>query len=184
MSKTLIVYFSREGGNYVNGRIVNLDVGNTEIAAKMIQKLTGGEIFKIEPRYPYSNDYMICIDEAKKDLQADARPDLKSYPESIEEYDTIIIGYPNYWGTMPMHIFTFIEKYDFSGKVILPFCTHEGSGLGKSEKDLKKLCPNSIFRKGLAIHGGSVKNAENEIENRLNKADIIEGLRKVIREFE
>jgi len=163
MSKILIAYFSRAGGNYVNGSIMNLEIGNTEVAAKMIENITGGELFKIDPLKAYSNDHMTCIEEAKRDLQADARPELKEYLDSIDEYDTIILGYPNYWGTMPMQVFTFLEKYDFTGKVILPFCTHEGSGLGSSERDLKRLCPSADIHKGLSIQGGNVRKSEKDI---------------------
>lgn len=164
MSKILIAYFSRSGGNYVNGSIVNLKIGNTEVAANMIENITGGELFKIDPLKGYSSDYMTCIEEAKGDLQAGARPELKEYLDSIDEYDTIILGYPNYWGTMPMHIWTFLEKYDFTGKTIKPFCTHEGSGLGSSERDIKKLCPGAKVERGIAIHGAEVHRAKDSIE--------------------
>lgn len=135
---SIIVYFSRENENYVNGLIKNLTVGNTEVAAKMIQKLTGWDIFKIEPIQPYSKNYNECIAEAQEDQKRDARPEIKAYPDSIDKYDTIYLGYPNYWGTMPMAVFTFLEHFDFAGKTIKPFCTHEGSGVGKAEKDIKK----------------------------------------------
>lgn len=162
MSK-IIMYFSRSGNNYVNGKIQNLSVGNTEIAANILQKLTGASLFKIEPVVAYSDDYSECIEEAKKDLQQRARPELTAYPDSIAAYETIYLGYPNYWGTMPMAVFTLLEHFDFSGKTILPFCTHEGSGMGKSEADLKKVCPNAIIRKGLAIHGAFVNQSEEKI---------------------
>jgi flavodoxin len=164
MAKELILYFSRKGNNYVNGSIKNLTVGNTEIAAKMIQKLTGSDIFEIEPVIEYDLDYHTCTEEAKRDLRANARPDFKNALDSIDEYDTIYLGYPNYWGTMPMHVFTFLEKYDFSDKIIKPFCTHEGSGMGHSESDIKKLCPRAKIEKGIAIHGGSVGSAQKAIE--------------------
>lgn len=152
----IIVYFSRAGNNYVSGTIKNLPVGNTEIAAQMIQKQTGADLFQIEPVVAYSADYSECIEEAQQDLKRDARPELKGYPESLERYDTIYLGYPNYWGTMPMAVFSFLEKYDFTGKIIKPFCTHEGSGMGRSESDIKKLCPGAKLEKGLAIHGAKV----------------------------
>ncbi|MDV3427056.1 MAG: flavodoxin [Bacillota bacterium] len=164
MAKELIVYFSRKGNNYVNGSIKNLTVGNTEIAAKMIRELTGSDMFEIKPVIEYDLDYHACTEEAKSDLRANARPDFKNAPDNIAEYDTIYLGYPNYWGTMPMHVFTFLEKYDLSGKIIKPFCTHEGSGMGRSESDIKKLCPGAKVEKGLAIHGGSVGNAKKSIE--------------------
>lgn len=164
-SKILIAYFSREGNNYVGGSIVNLPVGNTEVAAKMVERLTGGELFKIDPVKKYSGDYTACTEEAQKELRANARPELTAYPESVGQYDTVILGYPDYWGTMPMSVWTFLEKYDFTGKTILPLCTHEGSGMGRSESDIKKLCPGANVGKGLAIRGGSVKGAESEIEH-------------------
>lgn len=149
----LIVYFSRAGNNYVNGSIKDLTVGNTEVAAGMIRELTGGKVFRIEPVTAYSDDYSECIEEAKQDLKRNARPELKAYPESLEPYDTIYLGYPNYWGTMPAVVFTFLEKYDFADKMIRPFCTHEGSGMGDSERDIKQVCRNGNLMKGLAIHG-------------------------------
>lgn len=163
-NKILIAYFSREGNNYVDGSIVNLPVGNTEVAAKMIERMTGGKMFKIDPVKKYSTDYTTCTEEAQKELRADARPELTEYLDGIDEYGTIILGYPNYWGTIPMPVWTFLERYDFSGKTILPLCTHEGSDMGRSEADIKKLCHGADVRKGLAIRGGSVKNAEGDIE--------------------
>lgn len=163
-NKVLIAYFSREGNNYVGGSIVNLPVGNTETAAEMVVQFTSGDLLKIDPVKKYSKDYNTCTEEAQQELRANARPELKEYPDSIDQYDTIILGYPNYWGTMPMPVWTFLEKYDFSSKTILPFCTHEGSGMGRSESDIKKLCPGANVEKGLAIRGGSVKSAEKDIE--------------------
>lgn len=162
-NKILIAYFSRKGNNYVGGSIVNLSVGNTEVVAEMIRDLTGGQLFKLTPANPYSDDYHTCTEEAQKELRANVRPELAEYPDNLDNFDTIILGYPNWWGTMPMPAWTFLEKYDFSGKVIFPFCTHEGSGMGKSEADIKKLCPGADVKKGLAILGGSVKKAEKDI---------------------
>jgi flavodoxin len=172
MAKCLIAYFSREGNNYVNGGIVNLPVGNTEVAAKMAERFTGGDLFKIDPVKKYSADYNTCTEEAQKELREDARPELTAYPGSIDLYDTIILGYPIYWGTCPMPVMTFLDKIDFSGKTILPFCTHEGSGMGRSEGDIKRACPGAKVEKGLAIHGASVNGAENEIEHWLKSHGI------------
>lgn len=164
MSKKLIAFYSRADENYVNGMIKKLEIGNTEVAAGIIHGLTGADMFKIEQLNPYSKIYNECIAEAQEDQRRNARPELKSYPESIEGYDVIYLGYPNYWSTMPMAVFTFLEHFDFSGKTIKPFCTHEGSGLGGSVKDIKKLCPTAKVEAGLAIHGGSVKRAKKDIE--------------------
>ncbi len=160
----LIAYFSRPGNNYVSGQIVNLSVGNTEVAAKKIQEMTSGELFKINQVHKYSDNYNICTDEAKQELRANARPELADSLDSIDGFETIILGYPNWWSTMPMPVWTFLESHDFSGKTILPLCTHEGSGMGSSERDIKKLCPDAKVVKGLAIQGGSVKNSGKNIE--------------------
>jgi flavodoxin len=164
MAKELIVYFSRKGNNYVNGSIRNLSIGNTEVAAKIIQELTGADMFQIEPVADYAADYNECIEEAQRDKRANARPEFKNAPKDISEYDTIYLGYPNYWGTMPMHVWTFLEKYDFTGKTIKPLCTHEGSGLGSSERDIQKLCSGAKVERGIAIHGAEVNKAKSSIE--------------------
>ena len=153
MGKTLIVYYSRRGENYWNGSIKKLAKGNTEVVAEMIAGLTGGDLFEIDTVKPYSEDYTTCTQEARRELDNNARPELKSYPDSLDEYDTIFVGYPNWWGTMPMAMFTFLEHYDLSGKRIFPFCTNEGSGMGVSERDLKKVCKGATVGKGLAIRG-------------------------------
>lgn len=127
----IIIYFSRAGENYVSGSIKKLTKGNTEIMAEIIKKITGAELFKVEPIIQYSDDYNICIEEARSDQRRDARPELKNYPKNIDNYDTVYLGYPNYWSTMPMPLFTVLDKYDFLGKTIVPFCTHEGKSNGK-----------------------------------------------------
>ena len=166
---SIIIYFSRKDENYVNGAIKSLEVGNTEIAANIIQKLTGAEMFEIQPIQAYSKNYNECIEQAKADQNRDARPELKYYTESLAQYDTVYLGYPNYWGTMPMVVFTLLEGLDLSYKTIYPFCTHEGSGMGKSESDIKKMCPKADVKKGLAIQGGNVKNSEDDISKWLLK---------------
>ncbi|MDE6764548.1 MAG: NAD(P)H-dependent oxidoreductase [Oscillospiraceae bacterium] len=153
MSKILIVYYSRKGENYWGGSIKKLTKGNTEIVAEMIAESVGGDLFEVDTVKPYSADYHTCTEEAKRELNANARPELKKYMDSLDGYDTIFVGYPNWWGTMPMAMFTFLEKYDFSGKKIVPFCTNEGSGMGKSEIDLKKICTGANVENGLAIQG-------------------------------
>lgn len=169
MSDKLIAFYSRAGENYVNGMIKTLEVGNTEVAAGIISELTGADSFKIEQVQSYSNDYNECIAQAQSDQKRDARPELKSYPDNIDAYDTIYLGFPNYWSTMPMAVFTFLEHFDFTGKTIKPFCTHEGSGMGSSVSDIKNMCPSAKVDKGLAIHGGSVQRARKDIENWINE---------------
>ena len=169
MSRKLVAFYSRAGENYVNGSIQTLTIGNTEIAAGIIQKLTGADCFKMEPLQPYAKDYNTCIAQARADQRRNARPALKGYPESLDAYDVIYLGYPNYWGTMPMAVFTFLEHFDFSGKRIRPFCTHEGSGLGRSVRDIKSLCPTAIVEPGLAIYGGSAQRASDAIKKWLEE---------------
>ncbi len=156
----LIAYYSRAGENYFGGAYRRIPVGNTEKVAEMISELTDAELFKIEQVVPYSADYQPCIAEAKRDLQAHARPELVSLPADLDDYDEIYLGYPNYWGTMPMAVYTFLEAYDFTGKTIHPFCTHEGSGLAGTENDIRKAAKGATVAKGLSIHGSSVASAE------------------------
>lgn len=168
-SKCLIAYFSRSGNNYVNGTIVDLPVGNTEVVAKMIQEITRGDLFYIEAVHAYPKDYTETTEVAKEELCTSARPKLTNHLENMSSYDVIFLGYPNWWGTMPMPVFTFLDEYDYSGKTIVPFCTHEGSGLGRSVSDIRKMCPKSTVREGLAIRGGEVKNAKNEVSGWLGE---------------
>lgn len=161
----LIAFYSRADENYFGGSYRYISVGNTEKAARMIAEITGGELFKIQQKTPYAADYSTCIAQAKKDLQAKARPELTILPESLDGYDEIYLGYPNYWGTMPMAVYTFLEAFDFSGKTIHPFCTHEGSGLSKTEQDIAKAAKGAHLEKGLAIHGSSVNSARSMIES-------------------
>lgn len=160
----IVVFFSKKGENYVSGSIQDLTVGNTERVAENISSINGSELFELEMVNPYSNSYNDCIEEAKNDKQKNVYPPLKAMPESIDEYDTIFLGYPNYWGTMPMAVFTFLNTFDFTGKKIKPFCTHEGSGLGNSVKDIQRMCPTAIVEKGLAVHGSRIDASRDEIE--------------------
>ena len=173
MAKTLIAFFSRADENYFGGAMRYVKVGNTEIVAGLIKDLIPADSFKIEMKNPYSPVYMTCIEEAKKDLRAKARPELVSVPESIDEYDTVILAYPNYWGTMPMAVYTFLESFDFSGKTILPLCTNEGSGMGSSEREIKKTCPGATVKKGLPITGSAAAGSKSSVERWLKANGLI-----------
>ncbi len=164
MAKTLTAFFSRADENYFGGAMRYIKVGNTEVVCNIINELIPADNFKIEMKEPYSPVYMTCIDEAKKDLRAKARPELVTMPDSIDEYDNVVLAYPNYWGTMPMAVFTFLENFDFTGKTIIPLCTNEGSGMGSSERDIKKTCPGADVRKGLAITGSQAANSKGSVE--------------------
>lgn len=156
----LIAFYSSADENYFGGAMKTVKVGNTEKAATMLAELTGADLFKIEQKVPYSADYRECVDQARKDKQEDARPELVSLPENLDQYDEIYLGYPNYCGTMPMAVYTFLESFDFTGKKIHPFCTHEGSGLSGTEQDIRNAAKGAVVGKGLAIHGSSVGSAK------------------------
>lgn len=160
----LIAFYSRAGENYFGGAHRRISVGNTEKAAGMLADITGGELYKIEQAQPYSDDYDTCTAEAKADLQNHARPEVPDLPDDLDAYDEIYLGYPNYWGTMPMAVYTFLENYDFTGKTIHPFCTHEGSGLSHTVQDIQKAAPGAVVTKGLAIRGSSVDGAKAALE--------------------
>ncbi|MBR7045657.1 MAG: flavodoxin [Lachnospiraceae bacterium] len=164
MAKTLIAFFSRADENYFGGAMRYVKVGNTEIVCGIIKDLIPADSFKIEMKNPYSPVYMTCIAEAKKDMRENARPELVSMPESIDEYDTVILGYPNYWGTMPMAVLTFLENFDFTGKTILPLCTNEGSGLGSSERDIRKNAKGARLGRGLSITGSRAADSKGALE--------------------
>ena len=165
MAKTLIAFFSRADENYFGGAMRYVKVGNTEIIANLIkEQMAEADCFKIEMKDPYSPVYMTCIEEAKKDLRANARPGLVSYPDNIDEYDNVILGFPNYWGTMPMAVVTFLERYDFTGKTILPLCTNEGSGMGSSERDIRKYAPGADVKGGLPVTGSDAGISGKKVE--------------------
>ena len=171
--RILVAYFSRPGDNYVNGKIVNLPVGTTEVLANLIGEMTKGDIFRIDTVSPYPSDYKETTDVAGKELREKARPKLTDKVQKMSVYNIFLLGYPNWWGTIPMPVATFLSEYDFAGKTIAPFCTNEGSGLGRSLADIKELCPKSIILDGLAIRGGNVKNATNEVLNWLREIKVV-----------
>ena len=160
----LVAFYSRADENYFGGSMKYIKVGNTEKAAKMIAKLTGADLLKIEQKVPYAADYNTCIAQAKKDKRDGVRPELVSLPKNLDAYDKIYLGYPNYWGTMPMAVYTFLENYDFTSKKIYPFCTHEGSGLSGTERDIARAAKGAAVEKGIAIYGSSVDDAKAVLE--------------------
>ena len=139
--KVLVAYFSRSG--------------NTRAVADHIKSLTGGDMFEIQVAKPYPEEYHACTEVAKKEKEDNARPTLKTKVENMASYDVIFIGYPNWWGTMPMPILTFLESYDFSGKTVVPFATSGGSGFGKTAAALKKsLSPDAALVEGKLLNTG------------------------------
>ena len=155
----LIAYYSRAGENYFGGSYRRIPVGNTEQVANMLAELTGGDQFHIQQKVPYSDDYQACVAQARQDWQDKARPEVVGLPADLDGYDEIYLGYPNYCGTMPMAVYTFLEQGDFSGKTICPFCTHEGSGLCRTEREIAAAAKGAAVTEGLAIHGSQVDEA-------------------------
>lgn len=171
MANILIAYYSRRGQNYVAGRIVDLPIGNTEIVAQKIEKFTDGDMFRIDTVKKYPADYTECTREAKEELKANARPRLADRVDDMEQYDTVYLGYPNWWGTMPMVVHTFLETHDFTGKTIVPFCTHEGSGMGRSVADIRRLCPTAIVLDGAAVRGSNASQADEEVRKLVGQTE-------------
>ena len=153
MAKILVAFFSHAGENYVNGDMVDLPVGNTEVVARAVAQELGADLFKIERAEPYPAAYRAVVGEARKELQENARPALAHQLENADAYDAIILGYPNWCGTMPFPVLTFLDSLDLAGKTVAPFCTNEGSGLGRSVDDLRRLYPAATVTEGLSIHG-------------------------------
>ena len=164
-SKSLVVYFSRADENYGVGTITE---GNTAILAKMIASKTGSDIFEIVPEKAYPKNYRECTNVAKDEQRKNARP---AYKGDIDTsgYDTIYIGYPIWWGDLPMVVYTFLEKHDLNGKTIVPFCTHEGSGLSGTDNNIKKLYKNVTMKKALVMTGRTAQNNRSEAEKQVDE---------------
>lgn len=148
-NKILIVYFSHSG--------------NTRVIAEYIKEATGGDIFEIQPVKDYPADYNTVVEQAKNEINASYKPELKAKVSGIAKYDVIFVGSPNWWSTIAPPVATFLSSYDLSGKKIVPFITHEGSQLGRSVADIKKLCPKSDVINGYACRGSKVKSARQEV---------------------
>jgi flavodoxin len=156
----LVAYFSRSG--------------NTRVIANQIHESVGGDVFEVVAVDPYPSDYDQVVEQAGKELREQCRPKLKAKVENMESYNVVFVGYPIWWGTIPMPVATFLSEYDFSGKAIVPFCTNEGSRLGRSVTDIKGLCPQSTILDGLEVRGGDVKKGRNEVSEWLRELGMIE----------
>ena len=156
--KVLVAFFSRTGENYAVG---NITKGNTHTIAEMIAEETGGELFEIVPGKEYPKTYDACVDMAKQEKDGGVRPAVKN-DIAVEDYDVVFIGYPNWWGDMPMAVYTFIEKHDWTGKTVIPFCTHEGSGLSGTERNIANACKGATTEKGLAVRGTTAQNKQEQ----------------------
>lgn len=163
MANCLTIYYSRKGENFYPGGIRVLEKGNTAHAAEYIHNAVGGDLFEIDTIKPYAEKYQDCCKEAFAESKSNARPELKGYVENIAQYDTIFVCYPNWCGTAPMCVFTFLEHYDLTGKKIVPLCTNEGSGLANSIQDLEKSCKGAVIAPGLSVRGHQVQGSEETI---------------------
>lgn len=160
----LIIYFSRRGENYLDGSLVNFEVGNAEVLVEHIKEFIDVDTFQVETKESYPDSYMETIEIAKKELENNIYPELKEYINDISQYDTIYIVSPNWWGTLPMPLQGQLKQLDFTGKTVKTLITHEGSGLGNSMKDIKNLCNGADIKDGLDIKGSDVQKAKDEIK--------------------
>ena len=149
--KILIAYYSR--------------TGNTRNVAQEIQKNVGGDLFEIKTTNTYPEEYQATTEQAKTEKNNKFRPQLATQVADFASYDVIFVGYPIWWGTMPMGVFSFLEQNNFAGKTVIPFCTHGGSGLGDSVSEIKKTLPQANVRSGLAVRGSEAGKAQTEIAN-------------------
>ena len=152
-AQTLVVYYSKPGETYTQDGVINL----------RIQKFAKADIFRVETVKNYPDEYLKLIDVAKEELNSKARPAIKGDID-ISKYDTIYIGWPCWWGTLPMCMFTFIEKHDWSGKTVIPFTTHEGSGFGSGLRDLRAAVKGATVAKGLSLRGTAARSSDAQIE--------------------
>ena len=164
-TKILVVYFSRTGEQYTVGTI---DKGNTAIVAEMIAEKTGADLYEILPETDYPYTYSALTDVAKKEQNNNARPKIKGELPDISKYDTIFIGAPVWWGDWPMICYTFFESVDLSGKKLVPFSTHEGSGLSGFDRKLASAVPGATVLTGQAFRGGDCQNKQSDVRTTVN----------------
>ena len=169
MSKSLVIYYSRRGQNFVSGDIRELQKGNAEVIAEFIRDAADADVFEIRPVKDYPEDYMACTEVAKEELRQNARPELKEYLDDVSDYDKVFICGPCWWGTYPMPVFSLLERLDLDGKKVFPVMTHEGSSLGSCERDLRRVCRGASIAKGLAIQGSVAPDSENAVRKWVTK---------------
>ena len=157
--KILIAYYSR--------------TGNTKSVADEIQKNVGGDLFEIKTTNTYPEEHKATTEQAKTDKNNNFRPELAAKVPNIDSYDVIFVGYPIWWGTMPMGVFSFLEQHNLAGKTVIPFCTHGGSGLGDSVSDIKKTSPQANVVQGLALSGSNARSSQKEIADWLKNIGLV-----------
>ena len=179
-NKILIAYFTWSDNTVVeNPDSIDVDAetsasvlspGNAELIANWIAEETGGDLFSIKTQNKYSSDYDECLNQARKERDNNERPALVERVNNIDDYDVIFLGFPNWWYTCPMAVFTFVESYDLSGKTIIPFCTHGTGGLSRTIRDLKNLLPeNCEVLEAIGVYRPEVKNSKNKVLDWLRK---------------
>ena len=178
---SIIVYFSRKGSNWVKDGVKNIEVGNCELFAKYLKNLLQNkykekcDVFKIETKKQYTDDYYKATEEAKKELNDGTEIEILHIPNNLSSYNKIILGFPIWWGTYPMAVASFLRNVNLENKTIIPFCTHEGSDVSNSLEDLKKTCKNSIIKDCFETRGYRCQDINNddelksEIENWIEK---------------
>ncbi len=164
--KSIVVYYSRTDENYNVGKIT---VGNTAKVAAEIAKQTGADLFEIKPVKPYPANYQKCIEVAQQEKDDNARPQIATTVENFGQYRTVYLGYPNWWGDMPMIVYTFIESQNFDDKTVIPFVTHEGSGLSGTPQKLRKALPKATVTDGIAITGSTAQNKPDEVTKKVSE---------------
>ena len=164
-SKMLVAYFSLAGEQYGVGVI---EEGNTSIIAHMIAEQTGADLFEIKAVNPYPTSHSELLDVSRKEMSDKARPEIADTVDNMDDYDTVFIGYPNWWGDMPMIVYNFLESYDLSGKTIVPFCTHGGSGLSGTERTIKNITGGTM-KDGFAIPGTTAQNDRDTAKSKVTE---------------
>lgn len=182
-TKILIAYFTRADNvkialdiDAVASASINIKGssynGNVVILADYIKEATGGDTFSILTTEYYPTNYRDSTNVAKEEQSSDARPELSNHVENMEDYDIIFLGFPNWWGGLPMPVYTFLEEYDFSGKIIIPFASHEGSGLGNGPTEIAEICPDAQIMDGFEARGTEVSSSKADIETWITSLDL------------
>ncbi len=171
--KILTAFFSHKGENYFGGRIVYINKGNTAKVAEKLHALVGGDMYEIKSASPYPETYKETVAAAVAELSAGIRPELAAPVPDVSEYDAVILAYPNWCGTAPMAVRTFLESADFSGKRILPVCTHEGSGAGRSEADISASAPGAVVARPLAVVGSEAAHSDELLVTYLKERGVL-----------
>ena len=164
-SHILVAYFSMAGEQYVVG---NIEKGNTQIIAEMIARQTGADLFQIQPVTPYPDTYAKLLEVSQQE-SLENPPEIADAVENMEQYDTLFIGSPVWWGDLPAIVSGFLTEYDLSGKTVIPFCTHEGSGIGGIQRTVEELLPGAEIIEGFGIQGETAQNSQDEAQQEVTQ---------------